>query len=83
MHGFKSIIAMLLDNKADVEMTNSFGETALDLASKGGHTDCIALLSQSQVDPGSVREGSRWEPRGQNSVEDEISQLFATRPDRS
>lgn len=44
-HGCADIVRALLDKGADINAANKYGETALILAAKKGHTQCVALLA--------------------------------------
>ena len=41
MNGHADVARALLDAGADVAITNDFGERAHDLASAGGHAECV------------------------------------------
>ena len=42
--GHEKAVKVLLANGADRELTNKFGDTALDIAEEGGKKDIIELL---------------------------------------
>ena len=43
-HGYASVVAVLLDNKADPNAESHFGETALAIAVRGAHLDVVEML---------------------------------------
>lgn len=46
-HGWTTVVKLLLDHGASVELTRRDGATALDLAKKNGHSRIVALLEQA------------------------------------
>ena len=47
VNGYKEIVALLIDNGADIEAMNEFGNTALTLAQEKKHEDIVRLLKKA------------------------------------
>lgn len=56
-HGYVANIRLLLEFGARIDLRDGLGFSALDLASNGGHTECISVLRDAQV----TQEASRVE----------------------
>lgn len=56
-HGHTGNIRLLLEFGAKIDLKDNLGLSSLDLARKGGHRDCVALLQAAQAN----QEASRYE----------------------
>jgi ankyrin repeat protein len=50
LKGYKEIVKVLLDYKADINHQDSSGKTALDIAQNGGHKEIVEMLLNSKRD---------------------------------
>ena len=48
--GFQKIVELLIYAKADVDICNDIGDTALLIAAKAGHRECLQLLLEAEAD---------------------------------
>ena len=48
--GFQKIVELLINAKADVDICNDIGDTALLIAAKAGHRECLQLLLEAEAD---------------------------------
>ncbi|KAE8744037.1 hypothetical protein FOCC_FOCC009321 [Frankliniella occidentalis] len=63
VHGHVSNVLQLLRHHADLTATDRHGQTARDLAEKGGHHDAMAVLKEAADAKESVRRGAHAQVR--------------------
>jgi ankyrin repeat protein/L-ascorbate metabolism protein UlaG (beta-lactamase superfamily) len=77
LNGFADIVELLVDNRMDLDSTDSFGKTALQYASKYGHKKIVSLLKKNGADVALPEEFDATPPFLERPIADgEVAVLY-------